>query len=168
MTNRAFIIDNPTVTLGPAASDVPAGTELTVTCDLTRAEITNDTSMVDTGTLCGPAQQPGKITFTLELEGYQSWETDAVARFLWDHMREQVPFTLVTKNEAVSATNPEFSGVCVCVPPEVGGTREEAAVFSTALPIVGIPALAETASLEAREALAPADEDASQMAGASA
>lgn len=163
MSSKAFIIDNPVITLGPDPDDVPAGTAMTITCDLTRAEITNDTNMVDTGSLCGPAQLPGKITFTLELEGYQAWDvTQDLARYLWEHQRKEVPFTLVTKNEPVSATNPEFSGSCVCVPPEVGGTREAAAVFTCALPIIGTPVVDDVGT---REALASSEAPTSPSSG---
>jgi len=154
--NRAFIIDNPTVVLGPDPADTP-GTALTVTCDLTRAEITNNVNMVDTGTLCGPASQPGKIEYTLELDGYQSWDDptsangEALAAYLWRKQRVQVPFKLLTKNAPVGLTNPIFEGTCVCVPPEVGGTREEAAVFTCALPIIGTPTQATTGTLPLAE-----------------
>jgi|SRR5215471_2350545 len=152
MANRAFIIENPTVVIGPDPADTP-GTAITVTCDLTRAEITNNVNMVDTGTLCGPASQPGKIEYTLELDGYQSWDDptaaggEALAAYLWRKQRVTVPFKLLTKNAPVGLTNPIFEGQCVCVPPEVGGTREAAAVFTCALPIIGTPTQSTSGTL---------------------
>lgn len=138
MSNPAFIIDNPTVTLGPIA----AGQPLEVTCDLTRAEITNNVNLLDTGTLCGPAQLPGRITFTLELEGYQAFDTTNAWRFLWDNMRVTVPFSLVPMNAPTGPTNPTITGECVCTPGEILGTHEAVAIFTASLPIIGTPALA--------------------------
>jgi hypothetical protein len=156
MANPAFIFMNPTVTIGPDPADTGTPPALTVTCDLMRAEITNNVNMVDTGTLCGPAQLPGKIEFILDLEGYQSWEVDALFDYLWTHMRATVPFTLLPKNEPTGPTNPTFNGDCVCVPGQVGGVRETAAVFTASLPIVGIPTKTTTLARETSSPMASA------------
>lgn len=132
MPNPAFIFINPIVTIGT----VP-GTD--VTCELSKAELTPAITMKDAGSLCGPAELPGDIKWTLDLEGFQSYDTDALLMFLFDNARSQEAFTLVCKDEAVSATNPSWSGTVVCVPGQVGGTQSEVAVFQASLPLVGSP-----------------------------
>src|SRR5262249_33261011 len=104
----------------------------------------------------GAAQQPGKIEWTLELEGYQGYDTTDLWRFLWDNSRKQVFFELVPKDEAVSATNPSVTGVVVAVPATLGGTREEVAAFTVSLPLVGEPALSSTAPVMAEASSSPA------------
>lgn len=148
----AYIFDNPTVTIGT--------TPITVTCDLTRAEVTNSVNMVDTGTLCAPAQLPGKIDFTLELEGYQDYgqygtapAVDTLWQYLWDNMRQTVAVTIMPKNAAVGINNPKMSLDAVCVPGEFGGTRNEVAAFSVSLPVVGVPTLGITLTLEEMQAI---------------
>jgi hypothetical protein len=134
--NKAWVINNPVVQIGEPSTAVQ--------CDLTRAELTNEMDMKDAGTLCGPAQLPGRVTWTLELEGHQSFDTDSLWMFLWDNQRQQVPFTLVPKEGAVSATNPAFTGTITCVPGSVGGTADEIAVYSVSLPLVGDPVKSDT------------------------
>ena len=141
MANPAFIFINPTVTIGTPAADV--------TCELSKAELTPAITMKDAGSLCGPAELPGDIKWTLDLEGFQSYATADLSRYLFDHRRETVPFTLVCKDEAVSATNPEISGDVVCVPGQFGGTQSEIAVFTASLPLVGEPTFSDTASMAA-------------------
>jgi len=144
MPNPAFVFINPVVTIGGTP---PGGTD--VTCELSKAELTPAITMKDAGSLCGPAELPGDIKWTLDLEGFQTYETTALLMFLFEHRREQQPFTLVCKDEAVSATNPRWSGTVVCVPGQVGGTQSEVAVFQASLPLVGEPTHASTLTMEA-------------------
>jgi hypothetical protein len=154
--NPAFIFVNPVIQLGPTASGI------IVTCELTRAELTNDVSMVDTGSLCGPAQQPGRIAWTLDLEGYQGYDDGSLWMFLWDNQRAEVAFLINPRDPTVvppGAGNPYFSGTVVCVPGVMGGTREEVASFSVSLPLVGDPVMAITAPVMAMSASAGKSED---------
>jgi hypothetical protein len=137
--NPAFIFMNPTIKI---ATDVATGTDMV--CEVTKVELTNDVNMVDTGSLCGPAQQPGKISWTLSVEGYQDYAAGSLWRFLWDNQRKQAQFEIIPKDTDLTpagADNPTISGTIVCVPGTVGGTREEVASYSVELPLVGDPVL---------------------------
>lgn len=136
MANPAFVFINPVVKIGTPGTDV--------TCELSKAELTPAITMKDAGSLCGPAELPGDIKWTLDLEGFQTYEATALLMFLFDNARTEQPFTLVAKDEAVSATNPEWSGTVVCVPGQVGGTQSEVAVFQASLPLKGQPAYSAT------------------------
>jgi len=153
VANPAFIFINPVVTLGTPGTDV--------TCELSKAELTPNITMKDAGSLCGPAELPGDIKWTLDLDGFQSYDTTALLMFLFTNRRSTQPFTLVCKDEAVSATNPKWSGNAVCVPGQIGGTQSEVAVFTASLPLIGDPVPSST--LLAADEAAPA----STMAGAS-
>ena len=131
MANPAFIFINPTVTIGTPGSDA--------TCELSKAELTPNVTMKEAGSLCGPADLPGSIKWTFDLEGYQDYATTALLMYLFENRRTEQPFTLVCKDEAVSVTNPSWSGTVVCVPGQVGGTHEEVAVFQASLPLIGEP-----------------------------
>jgi hypothetical protein len=131
MANPAFIFVNPTVTLGTPGTDV--------TCELSKAELTPNITMIDVGSLCGPAELPGDIKWTLDLDGFQAYATTDLLMYLFTNRRTQQPFTLVCKDEAVSATNPSWAGTVVCVPGQVGGTQAQAAVFTASLPLIGDP-----------------------------
>jgi hypothetical protein len=123
---------NPTVTIGTPGTDV--------TCELSKAELTPAVTMKDAGSLCGPAELPGDIKWTLDLEGFQSYDATALLMYLFDNARTEQPFTLVCKDAPVGADNPTWSGTVVCVPGQVGGTQSEVAVFQASLPLKGQPA----------------------------
>ena len=71
----------------------------------------------------------------------QVHDTTNAWRYLWDNQRKTVEFTIIPKNEATGPTNPTVSGLCVCVPGELGGKAEDAAAFTCSLPIIGEPTL---------------------------
>jgi|SRR5215471_1821246 len=138
MANPAFVFVNPIVTLGTPGSDV--------TCELSKAELTPNITMKDAGSLCGPAELPGDIKWTLDLEGFQAYDasTPDLARYLFDHRRESVAFTMLCKDAGQGPTNPLISGTVVCVPGQFGGTQSEVAVFQASLPLVGEPSFDDT------------------------
>lgn len=155
--NPAFIFMNPVIKIGPVATAPDS------VCEVTRVELTNDVTMVDTGSLCGPAQQPGKIMWTLNIEGYQDFATTSLWMYLWNNKRKQAAFELIPKDSTISppgTTNPYITGTVVCVPGAVGGTREEVAVYTVALPLVGDPLLSTTAPTMAATEAAPDGEPA--------
>jgi hypothetical protein len=150
MANPAFVFVNPIVTLGSTPNDV--------TCELSKAELTPAITMKDAGSLCGPAELPGDIKWTFDLEGFQAYDstTPDLARFLFDNRRQTVPFSMVCKDAPVGADNPKISGECVCVPGQFGGTQSEIAVFQASLPLVGEPVFDDVGPLEAETASASA------------
>jgi hypothetical protein len=151
--NPAFIFMNPTVKLGTGVAGDPD-----YVCEVTRVELTNDVTMVDTGSLCGAAQQPGKIQWTLNMDGYQAYETTTLWRYLWDHSRQQAEFLIIPKDTTVGTGNPAVTGTVICVPATLGGTREEVAAFTVALPVVGDPLLSDTAPAALMAELQEGDE----------
>lgn len=146
MSNPAFVFINPIVTIGTPGTDV--------TCELSKAELTPAVTMKDAGSLCGPAELPGDIKWTLDLEGFQSYEADALLMYLFDNARSEQPFTLVCKDEAVGVDNPTWAGTVVCVPGQIGGTQSEVAVFQASLPLKGQPTHTATAGVMATSAKA--------------
>lgn len=158
MANPAFVFINPILTIGTTP-----GTD--VTCELSKAELVPAVTMKDAGSLCGPAELPGDIKWTLDLEGFQAYDTDALLMFLFDNRRTNQPFTLVCKDAAVGADNPTWSGTVVCVPGQVGGTQSEVAVFQASLPLVGEPAYAATLARETNGTQATTKEDVSATVG---
>jgi hypothetical protein len=144
MANPAFIFVNPTVTIGSTPTDV--------TCELSKAELTPNITMIDVGSLCGPAELPGDIKWTLDLDGFQAYGATDLLMYLFTNARTQQPFTLLCKDSPVGVTNPTWSGTVVCVPGQVGGTQAQAAVFTVSLPLIGAPTYMTTLAADESDA----------------
>jgi hypothetical protein len=115
-----------------------------VACHVNRVAVVPEPGKVVTFTpLCpdGAVSQQGADTFTLELNGVQDWASGRLARLLWDHAGEEVPFEVNAYGVAAAASTPSMTGTARAVRPPYGGTAEEYAEMELELPIVGTPVL---------------------------
>lgn len=121
-----------------------AGPTVDLSCHVSDVEVTPKAGKVVTFTpLCpdGAVTEQGADTFTLDFEGAQDWSATGLARLLWDHAGEEVPFEINAYGAAAGASTPSMTGVARAVRPPYGGKAEEYAPLSVSLPIIGIPAL---------------------------
>lgn len=141
---------------------VGAGAYKAFQCQVKRAAIVPEPGEETTyRTLCatGTWSEVAASTWTLELEGAQSWAaSDGLARFLFDNRNAVLTGQLDQYGEAHTPTaeEPGFLFTCRAVPAAYGGEVDTYAEFEASLPIIGEPTLVVAAfptSLEGDEEL---------------
>jgi hypothetical protein len=125
-----------------------AGPAVDVACHVRDAQIVpTPGKIVEYVPLCTDASyvETADDTFVLSLTGVQDWSATGLARLLWDHAGEEVPFVVNAYGDAApSATHPSMTGTARAVRPAYGGERDAWAEIDVDLPVIGTPALDAT------------------------
>jgi hypothetical protein len=89
----------------------------------------------------GAVSETAADTFALEFTGAQDWSPTGLARLLWDHAGETVPFEVNAYGVAAASATPSAFGNAKAVRPTYGGKADEYAPLEVSLPIVGTPTI---------------------------
>lgn len=89
----------------------------------------------------GSVSETAADTFALEFTGAQDWSATGLARLLWDHAGEAVPFEINAYGVAPATSTPSMVGIATAVRPQYGGKAEEYAPLDVSMPITGTPTL---------------------------
>jgi len=106
---RPLILDDATVSIDSVQLE----------CSSTHVELSPDVSVVSIDTICGSVDYPGTVKWSLVLTLVQSFEAGSVEETLSAAVDGGVPvaFEIIPfGSEAVSATNPSYSGMVVPKP----------------------------------------------------
>jgi hypothetical protein len=88
-------------------------------CNLNHIELTPDVSTTTLDTMCGSKDYPGVVKWALIATLYQSFDPDATEEVLSAAVEGgvPVPFSVIGyRDQPVSATNPEWSGMVIPQP----------------------------------------------------
>jgi hypothetical protein len=95
-------------------------TDLTeLACVTNHLELTPDVEITTLDTMCGSKDYPGSVKWSLVATLYQSFDADATEDVLSAALATGVPVPyeiIPRKSDAVSATNPSFSGFVIPQP----------------------------------------------------
>jgi hypothetical protein len=90
----------------------------------------------------GAVSETGADEFALEFTGAQDWSATGLARLLWDHAGEVIPFRINAYGVEAAADTPSMVGSARAVRPQYGGKADEYAPLDVSLPVIGTPTLA--------------------------
>jgi len=124
----------PTIlTFTAYVADVPGTTPVDVSCDVTSAQVTNETPLENRDTLCGKQAIVGESTETLEVTADQYWKpAEALSRFLEEHHGELADFSLAWPAQEVTVT-----GTVRVIRGAFGGEAGAIAETTVELPVQG-------------------------------
>jgi hypothetical protein len=152
MARVVKIIKNAEVRFGPppvAPAPIDPVTLTDFSCQVTEARITASANTTDVpATFCEPASSINvPSSFTVELNGLQDWgAAESFSEFAFINDAEQVAFALYLDG----AVDPSATGLCSMAAGDFGGTAGEPLTFSASLPILGYPAITDSAGLPLR------------------
>jgi hypothetical protein len=120
----------------------------TLDCVTNHLELSPDVSLVTITTLCGETDYPGAVKWSLVLTLLQSFDAGATEEVLSGAVAAgvPVPFEIIPyKSQAVSATNPSFSGMVVPKPyAPINGDAMSESTIDLEWSLVGEPVKSET------------------------
>jgi hypothetical protein len=111
-----LILDDASLKISKTADETGL-TELA--CVTNHLELTPDVSVTTLDTMCGSRDYPGSVKWSLIATLYQSFDVAATEEVLSAAVAlgEPVPYEIIPrKSDAVSATNPSFSGFVIPQP----------------------------------------------------
>jgi hypothetical protein len=133
------------------------GSELA--CLLNHIEVTPDVANVELKTMCGTLDYPGAVKWSLKATLYQSFDPGATEETLSAAVDGgvAVPFRVIAyRDQAVSATNPEWTGMTVPKPyAPISGDAGDVSSIDLDWGIVGTPTKNIVPLPLAQEAAAP-------------
>lgn len=111
-------------------------TEYQLQC--TRVRLVPDTPIQQMRSLVpdGVVTDVDSTTWTLELSGWQDWETGGLAKYFNDNAGELVTFTVAPR---VGTGKAQATGSVRALPVPFGGDQGEWATFEVELPVDGAP-----------------------------
>lgn len=122
------------------------GTELglvELACNVSHLELTPDVAVTTLDTMCGSRDYPGTVKWSLIATLYQSFDTDATEDVLSAAVAlgTPTPFEVIGyKSQAVSATNPKWSGEVIPKPySPINGDAGDASVVELEWSLTGPP-----------------------------
>jgi SAP domain len=139
-THLPLILIDPSIKI--SKTDLDTGlTELA--CDSSHVEISPDTAVTTVDTFCGSTDYPGITKWALVVTLIQSFDTDATEEVLSAAVAtgQPVPFEVIPyKGQAVSATNPRWSGKVQPAPyPPINGDAGDVSTIDLEWAIVEGP-----------------------------
>jgi hypothetical protein len=137
--------------LDQETGEVPVdGVPVDVSCDVTSAQVTNETPLETRETLCGKHPIVGESAETLEVTADQYWKpAEALSRFLEEHHGELAAFELAWPAQDLTVT-----GTVRVIRGQIGGEAGAIVETTVELPVQGatVKVYGPVVPLEARSA----------------
>jgi len=140
-TPLPLILTDCGLKIGDGATPTEVLTELA--CTVTHLELTPETSTTTVDTFCGSTDYPGTTKWSLVVSLAQSFDADSTEDVLSAALAAGGPvgFEIVPyKSQAVSATNPKWSGTCIPAPyAPISGDAGDVSTVELDWSVVGEP-----------------------------